>query len=87
MKKERCDLFNLTKHFSRIERFIQEICIAFVFPGRETSRYTQPGENTSNDTVYNNRGYGAAIVVCMLVVILVLTKLLQASEKKWVFYN
>ena len=36
---------------------------------------------------YNNRGYGAAIVVCMLVVILALTKLLQASEKKWVFYN
>ena len=36
---------------------------------------------------YNNRGYGAAIVVSMLVVILVLTKLLQATEKKWVFYN
>ncbi|MBP3522193.1 MAG: sugar ABC transporter permease, partial [Clostridia bacterium] len=36
---------------------------------------------------YNNRGYGAAIVVCMLVVILALTKLLQATEKKWVFYN
>ena len=31
--------------------------------------------------------YGAAIVVCMLVVILALTKLLQATEKKWVFYN
>lgn len=36
---------------------------------------------------YNNRGYGAAIVVSMLVIILVLTKLLQATEKKWVFYN
>ena len=36
---------------------------------------------------YNNRGYGAAIVVSMLIVILVLTKLLQATEKKWVFYN
>ena len=36
---------------------------------------------------YNNRGYGAAIVVSMLVIILVLTKLLQKTEKKWVFYN
>ena len=36
---------------------------------------------------YNNRGYGAAIVVSMLIIILVLTKLLQATEKKWVFYN
>ncbi|MGN0268940.1 MAG: carbohydrate ABC transporter permease [Lachnospiraceae bacterium] len=34
-----------------------------------------------------NRGYGAAIVVVMLVIILGITKLLQASEKKWVFYN
>lgn len=34
-----------------------------------------------------NRGYGAAIVVCMLVIIMVLTFLLQKSEKKWVFYN
>lgn len=38
-------------------------------------------------TEYNNRGYGAAIVVCMLVIILALTRLLQATEKKWVFYN
>lgn len=34
-----------------------------------------------------NRGYGAAIVVVMLLIILGITKLLQASEKKWVFYN
>ena len=40
-----------------------------------------------NAFTYNNRGYGAAIVVCMLVVILALTRLLQATEKKWVFYN
>ena len=36
---------------------------------------------------YNDRGYGAAIVVCMLVVIMLVTFLLQKSEKKWVFYN
>ena len=36
---------------------------------------------------YNNRGYGATIVVCMLLVILALTKILQKTEKKWVFYN
>ena len=40
-----------------------------------------------NAFTYNNRGYGAAIVVCMLVIILALTRLLQATEKKWVFYN
>lgn len=34
-----------------------------------------------------NRGYGAAIVVCMLVIIMILTFILQKSEKKWVFYN
>lgn len=36
---------------------------------------------------YANRGYGAAIVVCMLVIIMFITFLLQKSEKKWVFYN
>ena len=36
---------------------------------------------------YGNRGYGAAIVVCMLVIIMILTFILQKSEKKWVFYN
>ena len=36
---------------------------------------------------YNNRGYGAAIVMCMLVVIMIVTVILQWSEKKWVFYN
>lgn len=34
-----------------------------------------------------NRGYGAAIVVCMLVIIMIITFILQKSEKKWVFYN
>ncbi|MBQ9010533.1 MAG: sugar ABC transporter permease [Clostridia bacterium] len=36
---------------------------------------------------YKDRGMGAAIVRCMLVVILVITFILQKSEKKWVFYN
>ena len=36
---------------------------------------------------YNNRGLGAAIVVCMLVLIMLITFLLQKAEKKWVFYN
>ena len=36
---------------------------------------------------YNNRGLGAAIVMCMLAVIMLITFLLQKSEKKWVFYN
>lgn len=36
---------------------------------------------------YNNRGLGAAIVVCMLVLIMVITFILQKTEKKWVFYN
>ena len=35
----------------------------------------------------NDRGYGAAIVMCMLAVIMLVTFLLQKSEKKWVFYN
>ncbi|MCD7734986.1 MAG: sugar ABC transporter permease [Clostridiales bacterium] len=34
-----------------------------------------------------DRGYGATIVVCMLVIIMALTFLLQKSEKKWVFYG
>lgn len=34
-----------------------------------------------------NRGYGAAIVICMLGIIMLLTFLLQKSEKKWVFYS
>lgn len=37
--------------------------------------------------VQNKRGYGAAIVVCMLVFIMLITVALQKSEKKWVFYN
>ena len=36
---------------------------------------------------YNQRGLGAAIVVCMLVIIMAITFILQKSEKKWVFYN
>ena len=36
---------------------------------------------------YNNRGFGAAIVVSMLVLIMLITFLLQRAEKKWVFYN
>lgn len=36
---------------------------------------------------YNQRGLGAAIVVCMLVLIMIITFILQKSEKKWVFYN
>lgn len=35
----------------------------------------------------NQRGYGAAIVVLMLIIIMAITFLLQKSEKKWVFYN
>ncbi len=34
-----------------------------------------------------NRGYGAAIVCCMLVFIMLITVILQKSEKKWVFYS
>ena len=36
---------------------------------------------------YNNRGLGAAIVLCMLVLIMMITWVLQKSEKYWVFYN
>lgn len=36
---------------------------------------------------YGNRGYGAAIVVVMLLIILAITFILQKTEKKWVFYN
>ena len=35
----------------------------------------------------NLRGIGATIVVCMLVIIMLITFLLQKTEKKWVFYN
>ena len=35
----------------------------------------------------NNRGLGAAIVVCMLAIIMLITFILQKTEKKWVFYN
>ena len=35
----------------------------------------------------NLRGIGATIVVCMLIIILLITFILQKSEKKWVFYN
>lgn len=35
----------------------------------------------------NLRGLGATIVVCMLVIILLITFILQKTEKKWVFYN
>ena len=34
-----------------------------------------------------DRGYGAAIVVSMLVIIMIITFVWQKSEKKWVFYN
>lgn len=36
---------------------------------------------------YNNRGLGAAIVICMLVIIMIISFILQKTEKKWVFYN
>lgn len=36
---------------------------------------------------YGNRGYGAAIVVLLLVVIMILTVALQATEKKWVYHD
>ncbi len=35
----------------------------------------------------SNRGYGAAIVVFMLVIIALITFLLQKAEKKWVYYS
>ncbi|MBR1561055.1 MAG: sugar ABC transporter permease [Clostridia bacterium] len=35
----------------------------------------------------NLRGIGATIVVCMLVIIMLITLILQKTEKKWVFYN
>lgn len=37
--------------------------------------------------VNSNRGYGAAIVIMMLVVISIITLIIQKLEKKWVFYN
>ncbi len=37
--------------------------------------------------VNSNRGYGAAIVVVMLVIISLITFAIQKLEKKWVFYN
>ena len=36
---------------------------------------------------YNNRGLGAAIVLCMLALIMLITLILQKTEKYWVFYN
>lgn len=35
----------------------------------------------------SDRGYGAAIVIFMMLVISVITYILQKTEKKWVFYN
>ena len=35
----------------------------------------------------SNRGYGAAIVMFMMLIIAVITYILQKTEKKWVFYN
>ena len=35
----------------------------------------------------SNRGYGAAIVVFMMLIIAVITYILQKTEKKWVIYN
>lgn len=37
--------------------------------------------------VESNRGYGAAIVVFMLLIIATITFILQKTEKKWVHYN
>ena len=37
--------------------------------------------------VKSDRGYGAAIVIFMLLVISIITFILQKTEKKWVFYN
>lgn len=36
---------------------------------------------------YGNKGYGSAIVILLLVVILALTVILQKTEKKWVYHN
>ena len=36
---------------------------------------------------YGNKGYGSAIVILLLFVILVLTVILQKTEKKWVYHN
>lgn len=36
---------------------------------------------------YGNKGYGGAIVMLLLAVILVLTVILQKTEKKWVYHN
>ncbi len=36
---------------------------------------------------YGDRGYGAAIVVLLLIVIMALTVILQATEKKWVHHD
>lgn len=36
---------------------------------------------------YGNKGYGSAIVMLLLVVIMVLTFILQKTEKKWVYHN
>ena len=35
----------------------------------------------------SNRGYGAAIVMFMMLIIALITYILQKTEKKWVFYN
>lgn len=36
---------------------------------------------------YGNKGYGSAIVMLLLVVIMALTFILQKTEKKWVYHN
>jgi multiple sugar transport system permease protein len=36
---------------------------------------------------YGNKGYGAAIVMLLLIVIMALTFILQKTEKKWVYHN
>ena len=36
---------------------------------------------------YGNKGYGSAIVILLLFVILALTVILQKTEKKWVYHN
>ena len=36
---------------------------------------------------YGNKGYGSALVILLLFVILALTVILQKTEKKWVYHN
>lgn len=41
----------------------------------------------SNAFVYGNMGYGSCIAWCLFAVIMVITLVIQATSKKWVFYD